>query len=264
MGLLAAVLLTGCGVRLDTPPPTPAPPSVTEQARQSAALALQTIARYDGEMPTDMRPELVAHAAQQATILGGVWQDCRQTPACATKNPADIAPPSKTALTGLTSQANKALTDLAAGDDEDLALLASAITPVLRSDLQTDNARRYDQRNWTEDPQLLEALAWGVWQLDAAAAREPDAELVTLSNELRAAERHCAKTMETTSLPAFRTLEQPANLLLDELARQIAARLADVPAAERAPVIDLLQRLGDEITQRGGTLPASWLQREAK
>lgn len=259
LGLLAVLLLTGCGVRIDTAPPTPAPPSQAEQARQRAAQALQTIANYDGELATAQRAALVTNAAAQAAALGGVWQDCRTSPQCATKSASEFAPPSESELDSLGTTAHDALKELA-DEDNELGRLAAAMLPQLRSELGVENPRSYNQRDWTDHGPLLEALAWGVWQLDAATARTPEANLGELTAELRAAQAQCAQTLRTIKVPAFRTLDEPALTLLDELGRRIGAQLVNLPVDQRPAAIDLLQRINDEIVMRGGTLPASWLE----
>lgn len=257
--MLAALLLAGCGVRLDTPPPTPAPPSAGEQARQSAAQALQTIANYDGDLESSELSWLIDHAEAQAAALGGVWQDCRQSPACATKAATELPVPTEQMVSSLSTQAESALTSLVAVGDDDASVIAAGILPLLRSELGADNAQGYQRNNWTSDPQLLTDLAWGTWQFQAAAARSGDQRLVALAEELRQSQLRCAKTLSQTELPAFRTLDLDAVELIGELGRQVAGELHRVPAGERAAVIDLLQRLSDELAARGMQLPGSWL-----
>lgn len=71
--LLAALALSGCGVRIDAPDPTPSAPSADEMIRQREALRAEELAGLDtaGDPLLD---EVVAHARSQAAALGGVWR----------------------------------------------------------------------------------------------------------------------------------------------------------------------------------------------
>jgi hypothetical protein len=89
--LLAAmavtVLLGGCDLRRETPPPTPRSADAVEQARQRAAVeSRELVALADASDPAagaDFRPALAtigAHASAQLTELGGVYVDPGATP----------------------------------------------------------------------------------------------------------------------------------------------------------------------------------------
>lgn len=70
--LLAALTLSGCGLRLDLPDPTPSPASADERLRQREALRAAELAGID---PVDaLRAATASHARTQEAALGGVWR----------------------------------------------------------------------------------------------------------------------------------------------------------------------------------------------
>lgn len=81
VGLLALVALglAACGVRLDTPPPTPAPPDAVEEVRQAAAVDAEELARLAEAAAGAGGPETILTAVAdgseaQADALGGRWE----------------------------------------------------------------------------------------------------------------------------------------------------------------------------------------------
>lgn len=87
--LLLLAVLTGCGVRLETPPPAPLVPDADEQARQRTsadAVALEVLAQGAGAVPAPdpvldpagdavaaARAAVAAEAATHLTLLGGLY-----------------------------------------------------------------------------------------------------------------------------------------------------------------------------------------------
>lgn len=77
-GVLAALSLAGCGVRLETPPPVAPSPDAAEELRQEAAAEAATIAATVSEVTADpATAELLgrvgAEAGAHLEALGGVW-----------------------------------------------------------------------------------------------------------------------------------------------------------------------------------------------
>ncbi len=80
LGIATTVLaLSGCGLRLDTPPPQAPMPDEAESLRQDAAAAtarlLGTTERTDGAGPaSEVLTRITRDAEAQLAALGGVWQ----------------------------------------------------------------------------------------------------------------------------------------------------------------------------------------------
>ncbi|GEA88345.1 DUF4439 domain-containing protein [Cellulomonas cellasea] len=145
VGLLGAVLaLSGCGLRLETPPPEPLVPDAVEVVRSRAvddALALAagaadlTEARAAAAAPEDaltpVLADLVAFSTAHAEQLGGVYDSGLPEPtgtATAAPSPAPVADPAAL-LALVATAADTARTDADAVEDGQLArLLASVAT----------------------------------------------------------------------------------------------------------------------------------------
>ncbi|WP_152192891.1 ferritin family protein [Georgenia satyanarayanai] len=77
--LLAALTLTGCGLRLETPPPEVPTADAVEQARQDAAVVAAQLRAAAGAATTggeagEVLAAVRAAAAEHHAALGGVWE----------------------------------------------------------------------------------------------------------------------------------------------------------------------------------------------
>ncbi|MDO5727423.1 MAG: hypothetical protein Q4Q03_05830 [Bowdeniella nasicola] len=258
--LLIALMLTGCGLRIDTPPPTVAPPSAAELARDSAARELYAVANYTGPELSGPLARFAANAHERADSLGGVWQDCREDPACATLPPEQISGASSPEDIAARGQLVLAyLDEMTTRGDANLASLAASMLPLVRVEIGHENPRGYQQHDWTHSPALLTTLAWGMWQLDAAAARDGDAGLSALADELREAASALTSTSNAAEIPVFQTESATGEVIITELATKLANQLPEFEGTERLAIVDLLQLLTEVLTERGAQVPAAWL-----
>ncbi|WP_143180293.1 hypothetical protein [Bowdeniella nasicola] len=275
--LAAALLLTGCGLRIDSAPPTPDTPSATEMARQRAAIALQALA--DGDAATfGPVAESAAHAKERADLLGGVWQACPQG---ATET-ACAALPSAPAIPRVASEADAqvqareavaALRELAACDSPG-GIVASGILPALHAELPADVTApsesessgaalpAWGEGKWTTSPEVIGALDWGAWQIEALAARtEDNAKLRELVRRYRAAAHAPAVSGAADVRPPATHITEQLSLpeILERTAHRVAAELPRLPVAERLAALSYLIETSQQLRTAGGTLPASWL-----
>jgi hypothetical protein len=98
--------LTGCGVRLDTPPPALPSPGADETARQGAAERATAVAALAQEAATDaagadvaVLDRIASDARAHADALGGVWAppDWATTAGMPTPTPSPTSGPGETA-----------------------------------------------------------------------------------------------------------------------------------------------------------------------
>ncbi|WP_413450623.1 hypothetical protein AA0Y32_03160 [Georgenia phoenicis] len=149
--LLVALTLTGCGVRLETPPPEVPTADAVEQARQDAALVAAQLRDAPGAASTDADVQEVLEvvgsaSAEHAEALGGVWEPWPGAGPDATAYPQDPATPEPTATASpeevldlLEEGAATAREDALTHDGELGRLLASVA--ISRTWLATDLAR---------------------------------------------------------------------------------------------------------------------------
>ncbi|MFC7405282.1 DUF4439 domain-containing protein [Georgenia alba] len=140
--VLCVLVLAGCGLRLDTPPPEAPTPGPAEELRQetaasSARLAATVAALTERSEPQDGGPALervAAEAEAHLDALGGVWEAWPDgAPEGATPpEPAATAPVADAApgdvLELLTTGATQAREAALAAPDEDLAALLGSIS----------------------------------------------------------------------------------------------------------------------------------------
>lgn len=155
--LLVVMALTGCGVRLDTPPPEVPTADATEQARQDAARAAADIHRAAqvarAALPGDDGLGAVLIAVETASTehhaaLGGVWEPWPGSGPDATAHPEARPSPSPTAeavdaspatVLGLLEESAAAAREGALTHDGDLGRLLAAVA-ISRTYLAADLA----------------------------------------------------------------------------------------------------------------------------
>ncbi len=262
-------------MRLDLPAPQPSAASAAEVTRQQLAIGLSELAQAPASSP--LAP-LAARAHAQADLLGGVWQACPPTaaPSDCTHLPAspEIVAPTSTAAEK--QMALQLATDLvqALSDDGALARSGAGIVPVFLAQLRTLEADPKGAARqllttkvdgaWTSDTGVLQALDWGAWQMEAfaaresAAGREPSAAR-TMAAQWRAAVNAAAASQPTWPGGVHRTDNLSEVEVLEQTARRIAARLAEVPSGELPAVTALLTDISERLLALGFELPASWL-----
>jgi len=143
---LVGALLTGCGLRLETPPPVEPSPDAREQVRARTvddALALEAAA--DAARTVTKDPDAVAllddvaeFSAAHARALGGVYdsgierdEDAEPTP---TPSPTTVATTAQDVLALLGTTATRATTDASTTEDGPLARVLASVA-VARADL---------------------------------------------------------------------------------------------------------------------------------
>jgi len=178
--VLAAVALTGCGVRIDGPDPSPSAPTLDEVLRQREALRAEALAATDGG---DLGTQVTAHAARQLEALGGVWiawpQGDGPTPTPAPSADVVVAPGAE----GLLAALDRTTPDLVAATGEvatpELARLFAAIATARTADAEGLAGALGAARELpalpveihSADPAVARALDAAAWVLEAAAAR---------------------------------------------------------------------------------------------
>ncbi|MDQ0423831.1 DUF4439 domain-containing protein [Cellulomonas iranensis] len=166
--LAGALVLAGCGLRLETPPPAEPTPDATEQVRARTvgdALALASAAAALSAQGVDeaVRPvldDVAAFSTRHVEELGGVYESGlpdpspTATPTPAPELPEDVA----TLLTALSADADAATRDADAVPDGALARLVGSV--AVARDALTDRL----------------AAAAGLPRPDRAPATDDDAE----------------------------------------------------------------------------------------
>lgn len=199
--LAVAALLAGCGLRLDSPDPTPSPPSADEVARQREALRAEALAR----LPHGGEEALVAvalHAGQQLDALGGVWV---AWPAGDGPSPTD-APAADIVIgpgaTGVLEALDEGIPDLVAAtreaEDPALARLFAAIATARTADAERLATAVGVPRDippmpsviTATVPEVVRSLDATAWLIEAIAARrraagEDAGALIERAAELR-------------------------------------------------------------------------------
>lgn len=138
-GLLAALSLAGCGLRLETPPPVAPSPDTAEELRQDAAAGAATIAATVSDVTAEgttaeLLTRIGAEADAHLDALGGVWVAWPDGPpegAVAPAPPPTGAVPEPDAadvLGLLTTGAADAREGAVAAPTEDLAAVLAAVS----------------------------------------------------------------------------------------------------------------------------------------
>lgn len=248
--------LAGCGVRFDTAPPTPAPPSASEVARQDLAIALSSLATSAPEPLSDI-------ADAQAESLGGVWQACPPGESAERCQALESAPALEEADTpeqraALVQRARSDFDELIANAEPALAARAGAAAPILDAATGAE-APVWGEGLWTSDLSTLTTLHWTAWQLEGAAAR--GAPVAELAAQVRAATTAPYEAgLDAERPPAvMRTEDRAPSEILARSCRELAARLPVVAQEERGALVATLRALTLSYAQLGGQLPATWL-----
>lgn len=179
IAVLFVLLLTGCGVRLDGPDPSPGPPSAGEVARQREALRADVLTGVDAEVAAGV----AEHAGAHVEALGGVWvawPDGDGPEDAPAPDTADIAVPTSTAeLVDTLVRTAPDLVDAAiAAPDAETAILYAAIAASRQADLtaaqlELGNAvtLEWPATVQTTDPETIRALDAAAYALDVFAAQ---------------------------------------------------------------------------------------------
>ncbi|PYF99894.1 protein of unknown function [Georgenia satyanarayanai] len=150
--LLAALTLTGCGVRIETPPPVVPTADAVEQARQGAALAAAelrdaaAVATDDGGDLEQVLAAVEAASAEHHEALGAVWEPWPGAGPEATAYPEDpttpeAAPPATPQqVLDLLEESAAAAREDALDHDGELGQLLAAVA-ISRTWLAVDLAR---------------------------------------------------------------------------------------------------------------------------
>ncbi|SNU00601.1 hypothetical protein SAMN06298212_102133 [Ruaniaceae bacterium KH17] len=175
--VLTLLLLTGCGVRIETSDPTPPEPSAAEVVRQREALRAEVLSEA-GFAP------VAAHAAEQLVALGGVWEawpDGDGPTDAPTRQSADIsAPTSESELADLLATTTPDLIEASiAAQEPPIALLYSVIAlsrtadeATLRGELGEPLAPTWPELVVTAVPSTIRALDEAAYILDTVAAQD--------------------------------------------------------------------------------------------
>lgn len=246
------VALAGCGtLRLESPPPTIEPPTVTEQIRQRTAVdsvfLMRTAQAAAQEASGAVVPVLAAvadDAQVQAEALGGVWEPPGRH--LSAPVPRDSPEAVLASLTGTATDARTAAVE----QDGALALVLAglAVSRSLRADqltvalgdepgtVQPDLPQQLDPAASAELVRTLDALGLA-WEIRAARAPEEDEQAAAVA----AAEDWRTQALQIATIAGVAdTDEDPRqvsySLDVDDLAATIAALRADLPAAWLAQV----------------------------
>ncbi|PFG38477.1 uncharacterized protein DUF4439 [Georgenia soli] len=151
-GAAAAVLLAGCGVRLETPPPVAPSPDAAEELRQDTAADAATIAATVSEVTADgagaqLLDRVGAEADAHLEALGGVWApwpdgapEGAVTPAPVPTAPPGPDPDVADVVDLLTRGAAQAREDAVAAPTDELAAVLAAVS-ISRTQAAADLAR---------------------------------------------------------------------------------------------------------------------------
>lgn len=207
---LAALALTACGVRIDSPDPTPEPPSSDEILRQREALRAEALAALDPAGDPDVTA-LTRHAAAHVHALGGVW---RAWPAGDGPSPTVDPTP-----------------DVAVGPDGVLPWLRATESDLRTAVLDAD------------DGSLATLFA------SIAVSRAVDADNLARAAGAEPALPHLPEQVRTTSSAVVRALDAAAHALEEQAAQTAAAGgdhrpLARAAEQRRALAEQIVQRNG--------------------
>ena len=183
-------LLTGCGLRAETPPPAEPSPSATEQVRARTAVdaaALAEAARTVALTPAGaaepvagVLADLAAFSDQHAEQAGGRYVSGLPTPTTSPTAPPSTGPADVTALlAALAAATTTALTDADAVDDGPLARLVASIA-TSRAELTTRLAQAAGLPVPTVDPGPPTAAPTATATAPAAPVADP-ADLTALA-----------------------------------------------------------------------------------
>jgi hypothetical protein len=125
--LLVALALTGCGLRVDAPDPTPSAASQDEVLRQREALRAAELASAGAG--SDLLDDITGRAAVQGAALGGVWRAWPDGdgPTPTTDPSSDVVIGAGGVLAWLRATRPSLSDAVLAADDPDLATLLAAI-----------------------------------------------------------------------------------------------------------------------------------------
>lgn len=239
----ATALLGGCGVRLESPPPTAPVPDAVEQVRQDGAIDAATIARTVAEVTAaegevaEILDRVAAQARTHADALGGVWVAWPDgapegvTTAPVSTDPPVAAPEARDVLDLLTAGAADAReASLASPDDAVAAVLASV--SISRSHTAADLAAAVG-----ED---LAPAAGAALTPDALRARGSDGPTLLVLDQAR----HAFETVAARSTGATR---QAAAARASHLQLLVDTALAD-GAPDRRPGVYALPDATDDLS----------------
>lgn len=178
--VLAALVLSGCGLRIDAPDPTPSPPSADEVVRQREALRSQALAEVEGE---EAVARVAGHAAQQLDALGGVWvawpAGDGPTPTADPTPDIVVAPGAAGVLASLDATIPDLVSASQDADDAGLARLLAAVATARTADAEVLAAALGAARDLpplpatleSTDAEVVRSLDAAAWLLESIAAR---------------------------------------------------------------------------------------------
>lgn len=144
--ILALVVLAGCGLRAETPPPVEPTPDAIEQVRARTAadsVALAEAARAVALTPAgaaeplaSVLADIASFSDQHAEQAGGVYDSGLATPTAAPTTPPPVVADAASLLTDLGAATTTSLTDADTVDDGALARLVASIA-TSRAELTT-------------------------------------------------------------------------------------------------------------------------------
>lgn len=247
-----AALLGGCGVRLESPPPTPPVPDAVEEVRQDGAVDAATIATTVAEVTgaegevAEVLERVAEQARTHADALGGVWEawpggapegvttaPVRTDPPVADPAPQDVLD----LLTAGAADARAA--SLASPDDAVAAVLASV--SIARSHAAADLAGALG-----ED---LGPAAGAELSPDALVARGSDGPTLLVLDQARHAFETVAARSTGTSREAAAGRAAHLQLLVD-------TALADGAPDRRPGVYDLPDATDDLSAEQAAAVDA--------
>ncbi|NCD19391.1 MAG: hypothetical protein EOL89_05350 [Actinobacteria bacterium] len=177
--LLVALALSGCGLRVDAPDPTPSAASQDEVLRQREALRAAELATAGAG--TELLEDVAARAAVQGAALGGVWRAWPDGdgPTPTTDPTSDVVVGEGGALAWLRATRPSLRDAVVAADDPDLATLlaAIAVARAVDEDLLAlaagEDPRLPDvpEDLVTGDPAVVRAIDGAAHVLEGLAAR---------------------------------------------------------------------------------------------
>lgn len=285
--LLAALTLTGCGVRLETPPPEVPTADAVEEVRQDAALVAAQLRDAAGAAATgdgvgEVLSAVATASAEHHEALGGVWEPWPGAGPGATAYPDDPATPGP--VPSVTPQEVLALLEEGAADaregalthDGELGQLLAAVA-ISRTWLAADLARALSVESerlpaapqpppvpGTVDAQTSRAVDAARYAFEVVAARSSGAQreaAVTRAEQLALVagavapeedEREVAYDVSDATDGATRALAGAAEL--DVLGAYVA--LLGTPVEDRETVLDAATYAAGQARSWDTALPA--------
>lgn len=265
-----ALLLAGCAVRIDTPDPTPEPPSQAEIVRQREVLRAEVFAGIGfGEGAA-----VATHAQIQLDALGGVWEawpDGDGPTDAETPEGADIAtPPGPTELSAALVQTTPDLVEAAIDADNAVSSSLYASIAVARTADEVALALAQGQPgspSWPDSaltalPEVIRALDAAAYGLDILAAQDSAAGLETTAQadaerfrrwaDASALELGIAGTDQDPREPLYSVETIERGRIYADLAEVLVTAVP--PSADRGAVLAAAQACANAATLHGATV----------